>query len=47
VTFHEPVRLDQFGGRKGLAEHCQNVISVGVAAAIAGALQPAAPARAT
>jgi 1-acyl-sn-glycerol-3-phosphate acyltransferase len=42
VTFHEPVNIEQFGSRKNLAEHCQNVISVGVAAAIAGTPRPKA-----
>jgi 1-acyl-sn-glycerol-3-phosphate acyltransferase len=42
VTFHEPVRLDQFGSRKTLAEHCQNVVAGGLAAAIAGRPRAAA-----
>ena len=36
VTFHTPVTLAQFGSRKALAEHCQRVISRGMAAALAG-----------
>jgi len=45
VTFHDPVSLEQFGSRKTLAEHCQNVVSTGLAVAIAGVPQPKAPAR--
>jgi lyso-ornithine lipid O-acyltransferase len=36
VTFHDPVGVEQFGSRKTLAEHCQAVVSTGLAAAIAG-----------
>lgn len=47
VTFHEPVTIGQFGSRKSLAEHCQNVVSVGLATAIAGTPQPKVRAGAT
>lgn len=30
VTFHPPVRADQFEGRKQLAEHCETVVADGV-----------------
>jgi 1-acyl-sn-glycerol-3-phosphate acyltransferase len=36
VTFHEPVRLNDFGTRKLLSEHCARVIADGMAAALAG-----------
>lgn len=36
VQFHQPVTLSQFGDRKALSEHCQRVISQGMAAALAG-----------
>ena len=41
VTFHAPVTLAQFGSRKALAEHCQRVIALGMASALAG--RPAVP----
>ena len=36
LTFHPPVRLDDFGSRKPLAEHCARVIADGLAATLAG-----------
>lgn len=36
VVFHKAVTIDDFGSRKGLAEHCFNVVSAGVSAANAG-----------
>ena len=36
VEFHEPVDLDQFGSRKALSDHCHEVVSRGVAAALSG-----------
>ncbi|HEY3917392.1 MAG TPA: lysophospholipid acyltransferase family protein [Stellaceae bacterium] len=36
VTFHEPVRLKDFGTRKLLSEHCARVIAQGMAAVLAG-----------
>ncbi|HLI19638.1 MAG TPA: lysophospholipid acyltransferase family protein [Stellaceae bacterium] len=36
LTFHEPVRLKDFGTRKLLAEHCAQVIAEGMAASLAG-----------
>lgn len=47
VTFHEPVSIGQFGSRKNLAEYCQNVVSTGLAAAIAGTPPSKVPARVT
>src|SRR3546814_107958 len=46
VEFHEPVTLDQFGSRKALSDHCHDVVSRGVAAALSGRAQsvPAPPA---
>jgi 1-acyl-sn-glycerol-3-phosphate acyltransferase len=38
VVFHPSVRLDQFGSRKALADHCHAVVRNGVAAANAGRL---------
>jgi 1-acyl-sn-glycerol-3-phosphate acyltransferase len=47
VIFHPPVRLEQFGSRKALAEHCQRVVAGGLSAAIAGRpLAAAAPSAA-
>jgi 1-acyl-sn-glycerol-3-phosphate acyltransferase len=36
ITFHEPVRLKDFGSRKRLSEHCAQVIEAGMAATLAG-----------
>jgi lyso-ornithine lipid O-acyltransferase len=36
VEFHTPVDIDQFGSRKGLADHCRQAIARGMAEAIAG-----------
>lgn len=36
VSFHEPVRLKDFGTRKRLAEYCAQVIAEGMAAGLAG-----------
>ncbi len=36
VDFHKPVTLNEFGSRKALSAHCQEVVSTGVAAALAG-----------
>jgi lyso-ornithine lipid O-acyltransferase len=36
VMFHAPVTLSQFGSRKGLADHCYEVVSGGVSSANAG-----------
>lgn len=45
VTFHETVGIEQFGTRKALAEHCQTVVSMGLATAIAGIPQPKSRSR--
>jgi lyso-ornithine lipid O-acyltransferase len=36
MTFHEPVRLKDFGSRKLLSEHCARIIALGMGAALAG-----------
>ncbi len=36
VVFHDPVTLDDFGSRKALSEHCQEVVAQGYADAISG-----------
>jgi 1-acyl-sn-glycerol-3-phosphate acyltransferase len=36
MTFHEPVRLTDFGSRKLLSEHCANIIAEGMGAMLAG-----------
>ena len=36
MTFHEPVRLKDFGSRKLLSEHCARIIAEGMSAALAG-----------
>lgn len=36
MTFHEPVRLKDFGSRKLLSEHCARIIAEGMGAALAG-----------
>ena len=36
VTFHEPVRLKDFGSRKLLSEYCARVIAEGMSATLAG-----------
>lgn len=38
VVFHAPVTLDQFPGRKAMAEHCQRVVAAGVGACNSGRL---------
>jgi hypothetical protein len=40
VRFHEPVTLARFGSRKALCEYCYEVVSRGVAEALAGRRQP-------
>lgn len=45
VEFHEPVTIEQFGSRKALSDYCYGVVSRGVAAALAGQVQPALPLR--
>ena len=48
MTYHEPVRLKDFGSRKLLSEHCARIIAEGMGAALAGreATPPIAPAPA-
>ena len=36
MTFHEPIRLKDFGSRKLLSEHCARIIAEGMVAALAG-----------
>ncbi len=36
VIFHEPVRLEEFGSRKALAQHCEKVVSDGLSSALGG-----------
>jgi len=36
VRFHIPVTIDEFGGRKGLTNHCERVVSDGVMEALYG-----------
>jgi 1-acyl-sn-glycerol-3-phosphate acyltransferase len=36
MTFHEPIRLKDFGSRKLLSEHCARIIAEGMGAALAG-----------
>jgi lyso-ornithine lipid O-acyltransferase len=36
MTFHEPVRLKDFGSRKLLSEHCAKIIAAGMGAMLAG-----------
>jgi 1-acyl-sn-glycerol-3-phosphate acyltransferase len=36
MTFHEPVRLKDFGSRKVLSEHCARIIAEGMGVALAG-----------
>jgi lyso-ornithine lipid O-acyltransferase len=36
MTFHEPVRLKDFGSRKLLSEHCAKIIAEGMGAMLAG-----------
>lgn len=38
VIFHEPVKLDDFGSRKALAQHCETVVSNGLSTALSGRL---------
>lgn len=41
VRFHAPVTIDEFGGRKALARHCQRVVTQGVIEALYGSPPPA------
>ena len=43
VIFHPPVTLAALGSRKALADHCYRVVSAGLAGALAGRPQAAAP----
>lgn len=45
VEFHPPVTIDGFSSRKALADHCQRVISQGVARAISGRTDVQPPAN--
>jgi len=36
VVFHDPVRLNDFGSRKALARHCEEVVAEGLSAALSG-----------
>lgn len=40
VHFHEPVRLEEFGSRKALALHCEQVVGQGVRLANSGRMEP-------
>jgi lyso-ornithine lipid O-acyltransferase len=46
VVFHEPVRFDQFGSRKAMAEHCERVIEQGLSDALSGRLDTKRKSRA-
>ncbi|MEZ5668427.1 MAG: lysophospholipid acyltransferase family protein [Alphaproteobacteria bacterium] len=39
VIFHDPVRIDSFGSRKDLAQHCETVIAQGLSDALSGRLE--------
>lgn len=43
VIFHEPVRLERFGSRKALAQHCEQAVAQGLRDALTGRIE--APAR--
>ena len=43
VTFHEPVTIDGFSGRKAMADHCWRIVSEGVATLLVGRPQRHAP----
>jgi len=45
VEFHPPVTLEGFSSRKALAEHCQTVVSQGVARAVSGRHPDPLPSR--
>jgi len=45
VVFHEPVRLEDFGSRKALAQHCEKVVSDGLSNALSGRLDRTSRAR--
>ena len=40
VEFHKPVRLEDFGSRRALTDHCHDVVSRGLVTANAGRLPP-------
>jgi len=40
VEFHKPVRLEEFGSRRALTDHCHDVVSRGLVTANAGRLPP-------
>jgi 1-acyl-sn-glycerol-3-phosphate acyltransferase len=46
VVFHPPVRFDQFGSRKAMAEHCAAVIEQGLSDALSGRLDTRRQSRA-
>lgn len=43
IIFHPPVTVEEFGGRKGLSEHCQRVIADGVDQCITGRFDKKTP----
>ncbi|MBI1207731.1 MAG: 1-acyl-sn-glycerol-3-phosphate acyltransferase [Azospirillum sp.] len=43
VEFHRPVTAEQFRSRKGLADHCWQVMAAGISRALSGRLEPKAP----
>ena len=43
VTFHEPVTIDGFSGRKAMADYCWRIVSEGVATLLVGRPQRHAP----
>lgn len=45
VIFHDPVRLEDFGSRKGLAQHCEKVVSDGLSDALGGRIDRTAQPR--
>lgn len=40
VEFHKPVRMEEFGSRRALTDHCHDVVSRGLVTANAGRLPP-------
>lgn len=40
VIFHEPVRLNDFGSRKALAQHCENKVAKGLSDSLRGRFGP-------
>jgi 1-acyl-sn-glycerol-3-phosphate acyltransferase len=47
VTFHDPVTFAEFGSRKGLSDHCHDIVANGLATSNSGRRLPSPPVSAS